>query len=87
YTNAVKRFQARFENSGQDEAALRNGFQLALQRAACENVSGDTQYTILTELVDTMFAMKGATTAKTEASATAAVDPSPLNAYVTHEWA
>lgn len=87
YTTAVERFQARFEHSGKDLAALGNDFQLALQRAACENVSGDTEYTILTELVDTMFAMKGGTAAKTEASAIPTVDPSPLNAYVTHEWA
>lgn len=58
YDITLKKFKARIENTTLDKAAAVQSFQLALQRAACENVSGETEYTILTELVDTMFAMR-----------------------------
>lgn len=58
YDNTLERFKARIAETSVDKAAAVESFQLALQRAACENVSGETEYTILTELVDTMFAMR-----------------------------
>jgi len=64
YDSTMEKFKARIAETSVNKAAAVESFQLALQRAACENVSGQTEYTILTELVDTMFAMRVTNTLK-----------------------
>lgn len=92
YDSAVNKFRERLTKSNPKAEDLTQRFQFALQRAACENVSGGTDYTILTELVDTMFIMKAGKELPKEATKApeivdVALAQSPLNAYVVHEWA
>lgn len=72
YEDTVEKFTARLRETSPDAEALTNDFRKALQRAACENISSGTEYTILTELVDTMFAMKATKSIRADRSESSA---------------